>query len=90
MLVLGSSKPWKEVMEVMTGQPDMNTDAFREYFKPLEDWLIQENRKNNVKVGWKNPPLETMCKPSTAFNASTSIQSMSLLFLLPFIFSLFR
>ena len=89
MLVLGSSKPWKEVMEVMTGQPDMNTDAFREYFKPLEDWLIEENRKNKVKVGWKNPPLNTMCKPSSTFNASTSIQSMSLLFFLPFIFSLF-
>ena len=36
MLELGSSRPWKEAMEVMTGEPKMNTDAFREYFKPLD------------------------------------------------------
>ena len=89
MLVLGSSLPWKEVMQVMTGQPDMNTDAFREYFKPLEDWLIEENRKNNVKVGWKNPPLEKMCNPSK-FNASPSFHSKSLfLFIIPLFVYLF-
>ena len=33
MLKLGSSLPWKEVMEVMTGEPRMSTDAFREYFR---------------------------------------------------------
>ena len=62
MLEIGSSKPWKEVMETMTGQPEMSTDAFREYFKPLEDWLRDENKKNGVKVGWKNPPLDQMCQ----------------------------
>merc|ERR1711983_297103 len=49
MLVPGSSKPWKEAMEVMTGEPKMDTGAFREYFKPLEDWLMKENKKN---VSW--------------------------------------
>ena len=44
MLVLGSSKPWKEVIRVMTGEPKMNTEAFREYFRPLEEWLKEENR----------------------------------------------
>ena len=61
MLELGSSRPWKEAMEVMTGEPKMNTDAFREYFKPLEDWLKIENEKNGVKVGWTNPPIQEMC-----------------------------
>ena len=50
----------------MTGQRDMSTDAFREYFKPLENWLISENKKKNVKVGWKNPPIEKMYKKEVA------------------------
>ena len=50
----------------MTGQREMSTDAFREYFKPLEDWLIKQNQKNNVKVGWKNPPIDQMCKQESS------------------------
>merc|ERR1712183_549284 len=45
-----------------TGEPKMDTNAFREYFQPLEDWLIEENKKNGVKVGWVNPPIEEMCQ----------------------------
>lgn len=62
MLEMGSSKPWKEAMKVMTGQPEMSTDAFREYFKPLEDWLMEENKKNGVEVGWQNPKIEEICQ----------------------------
>ena len=62
MLKLGSSKPWKEVMAVMTGEPRMNTDAIREYFKPLEAWLKKENQKNGVKVGWNHDPSNIMCE----------------------------
>ena len=43
-------RPWKEAMLTLTGQPDMNTDALREYFLPLENFLKKENRKNNVQV----------------------------------------
>ena len=43
-------RPWKEAMSTLTGQPDMNTDALREYFLPLENFLKKENRKNNVQV----------------------------------------
>ena len=45
----------------MTGQPDMDTSAFREYFKPLEDWLKEQNAKNNVNVGWINPKIHEIC-----------------------------
>jgi len=62
MLKLGASKPWKDAMEVMTDQREMSTDAFREYFKPLEDWLIFQNKEANVTVGWKNPPIDKMCQ----------------------------
>ena len=64
MLKLGSSKPWKEAMAAVTGEPKMDTNAFREYFKPLEDWLIEENQKNGARVGWINPPIEEMCQAS--------------------------
>ena len=46
----------------MTDLREMSTDAFREYFKPLEDWLISQNKEDNVKVGWTNPPIEKMCR----------------------------
>merc|ERR1711878_186147 len=58
------SKPWKEAMAAVTGEPKMDTNAFREYFKPLEDWLIEENQKNGARVGWINPPMEEMCQAS--------------------------
>jgi peptidyl-dipeptidase A len=50
MLRLGKSKPWKEVMEIMTGTPKMDTGAYREYFAPLEKWLIKKNKEENNKV----------------------------------------
>jgi peptidyl-dipeptidase A len=50
MLRLGKSKPWKEVMEIMTGAPDMDTAAFREYFAPLEEWLTRHNKEKNNQV----------------------------------------
>ena len=49
---MGSSRPWPEVMQVMTGQDKMDATAIREYFKPLEDWLSAENAKSGQKPGW--------------------------------------
>jgi len=66
MEVLGASKPWKEAMTVMTGEPRMNTDALREYFSPLENWLKEENIKNGVKVGWDHDDDEILCKDNEA------------------------
>jgi peptidyl-dipeptidase A len=50
MLKLGKSKPWKEIMEMMTGKADMDTGAFREYFAPLEDWLKKQNKEKSNQV----------------------------------------
>lgn len=52
MLSMGSSKPWPEAMKVLTGQDRMDASAFREYFKPLEEWLINKNKELNETVGW--------------------------------------
>ena len=53
MLSLGSSKPWPDAMEVMTGQRKMDAKPLLEYFKPLDDWLVKENKKLGVHIGWE-------------------------------------
>ena len=72
MLKLGSSKPWKEVIEVMTGEPKMDTAAFREYFMPLEKWLKEENKKNGVTVGWKVDDFDKFCQAKAGASSSGS------------------
>ncbi len=64
MLSLGASKPWKEAMETLTGETEMNPDALIEYFKPLMDWIREDNKKNNVKVGWSVDNFEDLCSAS--------------------------
>jgi len=52
MLELGSSKPWPDAMEKIAGERQMNSNGLLEYFKPLTDWLIEENKKTNEYIGW--------------------------------------
>lgn len=49
---MGSSKPWPEAMQAITGQNKMDAGAFREYFRPLEVWLINKNKELNEPIGW--------------------------------------
>lgn len=53
MLKMGSSKPWPDAMEALTGQRDMKADGLLEYFKPLHDWLEQENQRTGEYIGWE-------------------------------------
>ena len=53
MLELGSSKPWQDAMEKITGQRKMDSSGLLDYFKPLMDWLKIENQKTNEFIGWK-------------------------------------
>lgn len=52
MLSLGSSKPWPDAMEVVTGQRKMDATGLMEYFRPLLKWLEAENKKTGEKIGW--------------------------------------
>ena len=61
MLVLGKSRPWKEAMMKMTGQPEMSTKAIREYFEPLEKWLEEQNSAAGVSVGWGATDVSRLC-----------------------------
>lgn len=45
MLEMGASKHWSIALETLTGETEVKADAIFEYFKPLQDWLINENSK---------------------------------------------
>ncbi len=60
----------------MTGQPDMSTNAIREYFKPLEDWLVKENEKAGVKVGWGELDIDSVCEQSRGAQFRAGLQEL--------------
>jgi len=72
MLRLGASRPWKEAMKLMTGEPDMSTNAIREYFAPLEKWLTKENKKRNIKVGFGELNLDSVCEQAPGHRNPTA------------------
>jgi peptidyl-dipeptidase A len=49
-LAMGASKPWPDVLEVLTGQREMDASAMAEYFAPLKTWLDEQNKGR--KIGW--------------------------------------
>ena len=53
MMELGRSKPWPEAMKAMTGTDKADASAIVEYFKPLVDWLKEQNE--GQKEGWTLP-----------------------------------
>lgn len=53
MLQMGSSKPWPDAMEVLTGQREMDASGVLEYFAPLYEWLQTENARTGEYIGWE-------------------------------------
>jgi peptidyl-dipeptidase A len=51
MLELGSSKPWPDALEQLTGTREIDARALVDYFAPLKVWLDRQNR--GKPVGWK-------------------------------------
>lgn len=49
LLKVGSSKPWPEVMKELTGQSKMDATAILDYFKPLQQWLEEQNKGEEEK-----------------------------------------
>ncbi|MFZ9887916.1 MAG: M2 family metallopeptidase [Myxococcota bacterium] len=50
VLRLGSSRPWPEALEAMTGSREMSAEPLVEYFSPLRAWLREQNA--GEKCGW--------------------------------------
>ena len=43
MLEMGSSQPWPDALEALTGQRQMDATAILDYFAPLKTWLDEQN-----------------------------------------------
>ncbi|XP_069120840.1 angiotensin-converting enzyme-like [Argopecten irradians] len=83
MLELGSSVPWPEAMEAITGQRSMDVGPLLEYFRPLNDWLQNENY--HERPGWSDacPTVrKKQVKRPTSDISGTSRKNISFLFLL--------
>lgn len=50
MLAMGMSRPWPDALEALTGQREMDATAVVDYFRPLLDWLDQQNK--GKECGW--------------------------------------
>ena len=52
MLSMGSSKPWSDVLESLTGERRLESQAMLDFFQPLYQWLKMENIARSYPVGW--------------------------------------
>lgn len=52
LMKLGSTKHWRDAMEMLTGERKLSGKAIMEYYAPLYEWLKEENKRNRVHVGW--------------------------------------
>ncbi len=50
MLEMGSSRPWQEALEAVTGSKEMDATAILDYFAPLKTWLDEQNQGRTC--GW--------------------------------------
>lgn len=55
MLRIGAARPWKEALQIVTGQSSMNASAILTYFQPLMTWLQQQNQGQCFGWGVKWP-----------------------------------
>ncbi|XP_063230814.1 angiotensin-converting enzyme-like [Bacillus rossius redtenbacheri] len=62
MLQMGSSRPWTDAMQVVTGQREMDASGLLQYFSPLLEWLQQENNRTGEYIGWE--PTTKVCVSS--------------------------
>jgi peptidyl-dipeptidase A len=50
MMEMGASRPWPEALEAFTGETRTDASAVADYFKPLNIWLVKQNK--GEKCGW--------------------------------------
>lgn len=53
MLAMGSSKPWPDALEAISGQREMDASAIVEHYQPLMAYLDQET--SGQSCGWSRP-----------------------------------
>lgn len=50
MMEMGQAKPWPEALAALSGETAMDASAILEFFKPLHDWLREQNK--GKRCGW--------------------------------------
>ena len=50
MLALGSSVPWQDAFEELTGVRELSGESIMNYYSPLKDWLDEQNKGR--QCGW--------------------------------------
>ena len=50
VLAMGSSKPWPDALEALTGERQLDASAIADYFAPLKAWLDEQNKGSTA--GW--------------------------------------
>eukprot|EP01006_Ploeotia_vitrea_P055661 TRINITY_DN68020_c1_g7_i7.p1 TRINITY_DN68020_c1_g7~~TRINITY_DN68020_c1_g7_i7.p1 ORF type:complete len:981 (-),score=130.59 TRINITY_DN68020_c1_g7_i7:114-3056(-) len=64
LLAKGASVHWKTALKEFMGTEQLDSSAILEYFKPLMDWLQQQNKQNGYQCGWAKdviPNMEEQC-----------------------------
>ena len=51
MLEPGASRPWRDVLDLGTGEREMDSAALLDYFAPLQAWLDEQNAGRSC--GWR-------------------------------------
>ncbi len=75
MLKLGSSRPWQDAMEQLTGQRRMSADGILSYFRPLMEWLKKENEDECLGWGYMWPTGYNVAEPRCNLTLSESSNS---------------
>jgi peptidyl-dipeptidase A len=50
LLEMGSSRPWQDALEAVSGQREMDATAILDYFSPLQAWLDEQTK--GLQCGW--------------------------------------
>ncbi|XP_077996679.1 angiotensin-converting enzyme-like [Glandiceps talaboti] len=82
MLKMGSSVPWPDAMEAITGQRDMSAKPLIEFFQPLIDWLEEQNEMNGDVTGWDlnwSPPEDEWTEPELVAGGISHVRALWLL-----------
>ena len=74
MLAMGKSKSWPHALETMTGNKEMSVAPIKEYFQPLQDWLVNERCSKKYKIGWPGQPADGVSICTTPSTSPTSMK----------------
>ncbi|KRY72327.1 Propionyl-CoA carboxylase alpha chain, mitochondrial [Trichinella pseudospiralis] len=58
-------RPWREALQLVTGEANLSVEPLKEYFQPLMDWLREQNKNECFGWGhrWPEPVQSKLMKP---------------------------